>query len=119
MKRMLAAFRPELTSKWSERNLPLTPDSVTHGSNKIVWWNGKCGHEWRASIKNRVISGSGCPYCSHNAILQSNWNSKNIREIKCINTSYDSCSVLVRLWIQYRNRQELFCKSQYRYSGRR
>ena len=59
MKKMLAAVRPELTSEWSERNLPLTPDSVTHGSNKIVWWNGKCGHEWRASIKNRVISGSG------------------------------------------------------------
>ena len=70
MKKMLAAVRPELTSEWSERNLPLTPDSVTHGSNKIVWWNGKCGHEWRASIKNRVISGSGCPYCSHNAILE-------------------------------------------------
>ena len=70
MKKMLAAVRPELTSEWSERNLPLTPDSVTHGSNKIVWWNGKCGHEWRASIKNRVINGSGCPYCSHNAILE-------------------------------------------------
>ena len=70
MKRMLADVRPELINEWSQRNLPLTPDSVTHGSNKIVWWNGKCGHEWRASIKNRVISGSGCPYCSHNAILE-------------------------------------------------
>ncbi|MBQ3417737.1 MAG: zinc-ribbon domain-containing protein [Ruminococcus sp.] len=70
MKRMLADVSPELINEWSQRNLPLTPDSVTHGSNKIVWWNGKCGHEWRASIKNRVISGSGCPYCSHNAILE-------------------------------------------------
>ena len=70
MKRMLADVRPELINEWSQRNSPLTPDSVTHGSNKIVWWNGKCGHEWRASIKNRVISGSGCPYCSHNAILE-------------------------------------------------
>ena len=70
MKRMLADVRPELINEWSQRNLPLTPNSVTHGSNKIVWWNGKCGHEWRASIKNRVISGSGCPYCSHNAILE-------------------------------------------------
>ena len=70
MKRMLADVRPELVNEWSQRNLPLTPDSVTHGSNKIVWWNGKCGHEWRASVKNRVIGGSGCPYCSHNAILE-------------------------------------------------
>ena len=70
MKRMLADVCPELINEWSQRNLPITPDSVTHGSNKIVWWKGKCGHEWRASIKNRVISGSGCPYCSHNAILE-------------------------------------------------
>ena len=69
MKRMLADVRPELINEWSQRNLPLTPDSVTHGSHKIVWWKGKCGHEWRASVKNRVIGGSGCPYCSHNAIL--------------------------------------------------
>lgn len=54
MKRMLADVCPELINEWSQRNLPLTPDSVTHGSNKIVWWNGKCGHEWRASVKNRV-----------------------------------------------------------------
>ena len=45
MKRMLADVCPELINEWSQRNLPLTPDSVTHGSNKIVWWNGKCGHE--------------------------------------------------------------------------
>lgn len=70
MKRMLADVRPELIIEWSKRNLPLTPDSVTHGSNKMVWWKGKCGHEWRASIKNRTIGGSGCPYCSHNAILE-------------------------------------------------
>ncbi len=69
MKRMLADVCPELINEWSQRNLPLTPNSVTHGSNKIVWWKGKCGHEWRASVKNRVIGGSGCPYCSHNAIL--------------------------------------------------
>lgn len=70
MKRMLADVCPELINEWSQRNLPITPDSVTHGSNKIVWWKGKCGHEWRASVKNRVIGGSGCPYCSHNAILE-------------------------------------------------
>ena len=70
MKRMLADVCPELINEWSQRNLPLTPESVTHGSNKIVWWKGKCGHEWRASVKNRVIGGSGCPYCSHNAILE-------------------------------------------------
>ena len=65
MKRMLADVCPELINEWSQRNLPITPDSVTHGSNKIVWWKGKCGHEWRASVKNRVIGGSGSlPVCA-------------------------------------------------------
>ena len=32
MKRMLADVCPELINEWSQRNLPLTPDSVTHGS---------------------------------------------------------------------------------------
>ena len=46
MKRMLANVCPELINEWSQRNLPLTPESVTHGSHKIVWWKGKCGHEY-------------------------------------------------------------------------
>ena len=36
MKRMLADVCPELINEWSQRNLPLTPDSVTHGSNKMA-----------------------------------------------------------------------------------
>jgi len=31
---------------------------------------GKCGHEWIATIKSRAISNTGCPYCSHNKILE-------------------------------------------------
>ena len=37
MKRMLADVRPELINEWSQRNLPLTQDSVKHGTHKIVW----------------------------------------------------------------------------------
>ena len=39
MSNSLAAVHPELIVEWSDRNLPLTPDSVTFGSNKKVWWN--------------------------------------------------------------------------------
>ena len=42
---------------------------VSIGSHKKVVWKGKCGHEWSASVKNRV-KGSGCPYCSHNQVLE-------------------------------------------------
>lgn len=46
MSNSLAAVHPELVAEWSEKNLPLTPDSITFGSNKKVWWKGACGHEY-------------------------------------------------------------------------
>ena len=64
----LAKIHPELISEWSGKNGDLSPDKVSYGSNRIVWWNGKCGHEWKASIKNRS-NGSGCPVCSGNQVL--------------------------------------------------
>lgn len=48
----LAAVHPELIAEWSEKNLPLTPDSITFGSNKKVWWKGACGHEWETSVRS-------------------------------------------------------------------
>lgn len=47
----LASVHPELIPEWSEKNLPLTPDKITFGSNKRVWWKGACGHEWETSVK--------------------------------------------------------------------
>ena len=38
MNNSLAEVHPELFSEWSEKNLPLTPDDITFGSNKKVWW---------------------------------------------------------------------------------
>lgn len=46
MSNSLAEVHPELVSEWSEKNLPLTPDDITFGSNKKVWWKGACGHEF-------------------------------------------------------------------------
>ena len=56
MSNSLVAVHPELIVEWSDRNLPLTPDSVTFGSNKKVWWKGTCGHEWQTSIKDDIKS---------------------------------------------------------------
>ena len=63
MGNLLSEVHPELIEQWSERNLPLTPDKITYGSNKIVWWKGACGHEWQTSIKARS-NGENCPICS-------------------------------------------------------
>ena len=46
MKNSFATIHPELVSEWSEKNLPLTPEMVSYGSNKDVWWLGKCWNDW-------------------------------------------------------------------------
>ncbi|MCQ2354271.1 MAG: zinc-ribbon domain-containing protein [Clostridia bacterium] len=68
MPNTVSEMLPDLVAEWSDKNLPLTPDQLTYGSNRKVWWKGKCGHEWLASPHSRS-SGAGCPYCSSNRIL--------------------------------------------------
>ena len=39
----------ELLRQWnSERNGALTPETVSYGSKKKVWWRCGKGHEWQA-----------------------------------------------------------------------
>lgn len=65
----LATLRPDIVAEWSSKNNPLKPFTVSIGSHKKVIWQGKCGHEWSATIKSRTVNHSGCPYCSHNIVL--------------------------------------------------
>ena len=55
MNNSLAEVHPELILVWSEKNLPLTPDDITFGSNKKVWWKCACGHECQTSVKRLVL----------------------------------------------------------------
>ena len=61
----LLETHPELCEEWDcKLNGELTPDKVTAGSHKIVYWRGKnCRHSWKSSIVNRV-NGNNCPICS-------------------------------------------------------
>ena len=65
----LYKMRPHLVSEWSDKNLPLTPDDISYGSNKVVWWRGKCGHEWQTSVKARS-HGENCPICSGSRVIE-------------------------------------------------
>lgn len=61
----LSIVNPILAKEWNyDRNAPLTPDEVTSGSNKKVWWIcSTCKHEWQTSIYNRTHNIRGCPQC--------------------------------------------------------
>ena len=70
----LATINPLLSKQWHpKKNGDLTPNDVTSGSGKKVWW--KCDeeedHEWCAQISSRT-QGRGCPMCSGNIVVGSN-----------------------------------------------
>lgn len=69
MSSLLSEVHPELVREWSDKNLPLTPDKITYGSNKIVWWKAACGHEWQTSVKARS-KGENCPICSGARVIE-------------------------------------------------
>ena len=63
-KTLLSEF-PELAEEFHpNKNDPLTPNSIAPQSNKKIWWIGKCGHEWQATVTNRTHRKSGCPFCA-------------------------------------------------------
>lgn len=72
----LESLYPSLAKEWHPtKNGSLTPNDVTTGSGKRVWWLGKCGHEWKVGVKDRVnaykenIYGSKCPICDGKQVL--------------------------------------------------
>ena len=70
----LSETHPELAKQWHPtKNGELTPNDVTPGSSKIVWW--KCDkaddHEWDTRIVNRA-KGDGCSCCSGRTAVRSN-----------------------------------------------
>jgi len=57
--------RPELLAQWHPTlNADLTPDQLTYGSHRRVWWRCQQGHEWQIAVYARTCSHSGCPVCA-------------------------------------------------------
>lgn len=65
----LETIYPELCREWHPtKNLPLEPSQINSGTNKPYWWLGKCGHEWKGIVGNRV-RGAGCSICAGKEVL--------------------------------------------------
>jgi len=61
----LSTTRPDLLGEWNfDRNKNISPNEITPGSHKRVWWKcSTCGFEWESFVYNRGIMGCGCPKC--------------------------------------------------------
>ena len=89
---------PELASEWHPtKNGNLTPEQVTAGSHKVVWWKQpydapETGRhfdfEWRASVADRVLNGHGCPYLSGKAVCPG-YNDLATKEPEIASELYD------------------------------
>ncbi len=54
-----------LLSEWDdEKNLPLTPDTVSHASSIPVWWKCEKGHSWQTQLRSRSATLTKCPKCN-------------------------------------------------------
>ena len=62
----LASQRPQIAAQWAQDlNGTLTPEQVTVGSAKRVWWRCDQDHVWAAKIYTRTgAQQNGCPLCA-------------------------------------------------------
>ena len=71
-KRVLAGFNdlattePRIAAQWDEElNGALTPQMISRGSKKKVWWHCSDGHVWQAVVYSRTgKQKTGCPICA-------------------------------------------------------
>lgn len=73
----LAYLFPKVAQEWHPTlNKSLTPNDVTYGSGKIVWWQCKKDndHIWQSIIKNRTsVTPNKCPHCEaelHKSLME-------------------------------------------------
>ena len=67
----LTTTHPEIAKEWHPTmNNGLTPQDITAGSNKDIWWIClHCENKWKTTVYHRAIKGSGCPKCRHSKRL--------------------------------------------------
>ena len=58
----LATTNAELAKEWDYEKNELTPNDVTIGSGKKIWWKCPKGHSYQASVMHRG-HGTNCPVC--------------------------------------------------------
>ena len=97
----LKAKYPLVAAEWDYTlNCTLTPEMVSAGSQKIVWWNCEKGHNYKASISSRIRyykegKKFGCPYCSGHKVL------RGFNDLQTVNP------VLAEEWCYEKNRSLL------------
>lgn len=65
----LASVALDVAATLDVEQADLRADAIFVRSRKLHPWVCDLGHKWKASPKNRVVAGSGCPVCSGAQVL--------------------------------------------------
>ena len=66
----LATVKAELLDEWDySKNKDESPQTVSAGTSRLVWWKCDKGHSWKASVASRV-SGRKCPVCTGRKVVK-------------------------------------------------
>jgi len=90
----LVHLYPQVAAEWDvQRNGASRPDDFTYASNKKKWWTCDVApdHVWDATIANRTLNDSRCPFCAGQKVCNSN----------CLATTYPAVAAE---WHPTRNR---------------
>jgi len=65
-KNSLTLLYPTLASEWHPTKNNLSPNEVSPGSRRYVWWRCSTNpeHEWQSYVFNRVRGDGSCPICA-------------------------------------------------------
>lgn len=59
-----------ILDEWDyEKNGNLTPQTISYGSSKKVFWKCHLKHSWEGEVKGRATKGRKCPICSNDKVL--------------------------------------------------
>ena len=81
----LKTLEPDIAEQWYEPlNAPLTPEMVTVGARRKVWWQCADGHVWQSVIYSRTgPMKCGCPVCAGKARRKRPHRYAAVRETYC------------------------------------
>lgn len=66
----LSVSHPYLLKEWDYgKNMAISPDDISYGSEIKVWWICSEGHSWEASVNSRTNMNCSCPYCSGRRVI--------------------------------------------------
>ena len=89
-----------LLEEWDkEKNLPHTPESISHSSYMSVWWKCEKGHSWQTQLKSRSASRTGCPECFRDELAKKEKRKSNFCHLGIISDyAINSLKFLGCLW---------------------